>query len=174
MNKCIINFKMSIALTKAQADYEEKIKSSNRSQDKTLFKLAWQIHELEELIKEMRQIAVDLSTLIGRVLNIQHDLVKENFAANLISTRVSLEEAVKKLIRHQRTAATHIMVFMISPESRNHKPYALPVQCLPITALKDQQCRELANQIIAAMVKRNMKVVGRLHKDMISIIDNFT
>ena len=66
------------------------------------------------------------------------------------------------------------MVFMISPESRNHKPYALPVQCLPITALKDQQCRELANQIIAAMVKRNMKVVGRLHKDMISIIDNFT
>ena len=165
---------MSIALTKAQADYEEKIKSSNRSQDKTLFKLAWQIHELEELIKEMGQIAVDLSTLIGRVLNIQHDLVKENFAANLISTRVSLEEAVKKLIRHQRTAATHIMVFMISTESRNHKPYALPVQCLPITALKDQQCRELANQIIAAMVKRNMKVVGRLHKDMISIIDNFT
>ena len=46
---------MSIALTKAQADYEEKIKSSNRSQDKTLFKLAWQIHELEELIKEMQQ-----------------------------------------------------------------------------------------------------------------------
>ena len=122
----------------------------------------------------MRQIAVDLSTLIGRVFNIQHDLVKENLAANLTSTCVSLEEAAKKLIRHQRTAATHIMVFMISPESRNHKPYALPVQCLPITVLKDQQCRELANQIIAAMVKRNMKVVGRLHKDMISIIDNFT
>ena len=52
------------------------MKSSNRSQDKTLFKFAWQIHELEELIKEMRQIAVEISTSIGQILNIQHDLIK--------------------------------------------------------------------------------------------------
>ena len=34
-------------------------------------------------------------------------------------------------------------MFMISSETRNRKPYALPVQCLPIASLKDAAVRDL-------------------------------
>ena len=86
--------------------------------------------------------------------------VKENYAKKLGSIRENLETSVRRLSRHKRTAATHIFVFMISAESRNKVPYALPVQCLPIASLKDKQCRELANHIVAAMAERKMRVAG--------------
>jgi len=37
------------------------------------------------------------------------------------------------LSRQKRTAATHLFVVMISPEGRQRKPYALPIQCVPYT-----------------------------------------
>ena len=68
---------------------------------------------------------------------------------------------VKEVVRHQRNSATHILVFMITPEERNKKPYALPVQCLPYKGVSDARVRKLADQIIQEMVKRNMKVAGQ-------------
>ena len=67
---------------------------------------------------------------------------------------------IKKVTRHQRTAATHILVFMISNEERRKKPYAMPVQCMPYTSLSDFKVRELANLIIGEMTSRKMKVAG--------------
>ena len=43
------------------------IKSSSKTQDKTLFKLAWQIQKLEELTKDIRQLVVELKTCKERV-----------------------------------------------------------------------------------------------------------
>ena len=86
--------------------------------------------------------------------------MKENVACALTSLSKRLEEAVKKLSKHQRTAASHIFVVLISRESRSCKPYGVPVQCLPIRGLKDKQAREIANRIIAEMTERNMKVAG--------------
>ncbi len=149
-----------VALQEAQCTYEEKVMSTSKVPEKTLFKLAWQVQELEVLIKDVRKLVVNISALREKVQDEHYDLVKENTARKLGSIRTELMEAVKKLSRHQRNAATHIFVFMISPESRSRKPYALPVQCLPIRGLKDQQARELANKVIAAMVERNMKVAG--------------
>ena len=135
--------------------------SSSKVPEKTLFKLAWQVHELEELIKCARKLLLEVTVLMEKVKDEHYDLVKENVAQKLTSIRGELVDYVKMLSKHQRTAATHIFVFMVSPESRHRKPYALPVQCLPIRALKDSQTREFANKIIAAMVQRNMKVAGR-------------
>ena len=42
---------------------------------------------------------------------------------------------------------------MISPEERNRKPYALPVQCLPYAGLGDDQIQSLVNKVIG----RNQK-----------------
>ena len=118
------------------------------------------IQELKELAKDIQQLVVELKICKEPVNSMQYDLVEENYAKKLGSIRENVESAVRKLSRHTRTAATHIFVFMISAETRKKTPYALPIQCLPIAALKDYQCRELANRIIAAMVERNMKVAG--------------
>ena len=60
----------------------------------------------------------------------------------------------------QRTAATHVFVFMLSTESRSRKPYSLPVQCLPIRGLRDRTVSDLLNKIILCMKERNMNVAG--------------
>ena len=46
------------------------------------------------------------------------------------------------------------IVFMVSPEERNRKPYALPVQCIPYKGLTDAKVRHLANKVIHEMTLR--------------------
>ena len=81
----------------------------------------------------------------------------------LSSVQEQLINAVKKLSKHQRIAATHVLVFMVSPESRSRQPYALLVQCLPICGIKDKTIRDTANKIIGAMMERDMKVAGKIY-----------
>ncbi len=50
---------------------------------------------------------------------------------------------------------------MLSPEERNKKPYALPVQCLPCGTLKDDELQSIVDKLIEEMVKRGMKVAGK-------------
>lgn len=125
-----------------------------------LFKLAWKVQELEELTRSICQLTVDISSLMDKLGDPQYDIVQHNTARTLKSLRSFMLETVKKLSKHQRTAATHIFVVMVSAESRDRKPYALPVQCLPIKALRDEQVRNIANNIIGVMVERQMNVAG--------------
>ena len=143
-----------IALEEEQSNYERKQEQSNyerkqssKAPEKELLKIAWKITEKEELLKICRQLIVDIEVVMDKVKIVAND-VKSNIARSLTLLRSSLTDFVKKLSKHQRTPATHIFVFMISPESRNKKPYALPVQCLPIGSLKDKQVRGLADKVI--------------------------
>jgi len=52
----------------------------------------------------------------------------------------------------------HILVVVISPEQRLHKPYALSVQCIAYKSLKDKEVRNIANKLIKEMSARGMKV----------------
>ena len=125
-----------------------------------MHKLAWQVQELEELIKCMRKILVEVNVIMEKICDQHADLVSENVARSLGNVREELLEAIKKLSKHQRTAATHVFVFMLSTESRSRKPYSLPVQCLPIRGLRDRTVRDLLNKIILCMKERNMNVAG--------------
>lgn len=84
-------------------------------------------------------------------------------ARKITGLQLSLTEFVKGLVKHQRTAATHIWAILISHEERNAKPYALPVQCIPYVGLTDNQARELVNKVIQEMVNRGMRVAGMFH-----------
>ena len=158
VNSLYINLFLT-ALQKAQANYEEK-QTSSRIPEKTLFKLAWEVNELGSLIQEGRRLVVELDVLAKKVQDGELNRNEENIARQLTSVRKDLVAFVQTLSKHQRNPATHIFVFMISPENRKSRPYALPVQCLPISSLKDSQVRNLANKIIKEMSKRNMKVAG--------------
>ena len=100
---------------------------------KTLFKLAWKVKELETLADNIRQFVVDIKILVERVNEYSYSLVSNNMAGYLSSLYGNRELITK----HQWTEVTHIFAFMISSGTRNRKPYALPVQCLPIASLKD-------------------------------------
>lgn len=52
---------------------------------------------------------------------------------------------------------------MISPEERNSKPYAIPIQCMPCAGLKDNELRELLNKIVQEMTARSMKISGEFN-----------
>ena len=131
---------------------------SVRTLQNVLLKLAWSVQELQELTSTVCQLIVDIAS--DKLEDPRCDTVKENTAQTLKCLRSGLIEFVKKLSKHQRTAATHIFVVMVSPGSRSRKPYALPVQCLPIKALKDEQMRDIANKVVSQMVERSMNVAG--------------
>ena len=99
---------------------------------------------------------------LGRVNDYSYSLVANNLAGYLCSLRGRLTEAVNLITKHQRTEATHVFVFMISSETRNRKPYALPVQSLPIASHKDAQVRDLANKIVVVMKQKEVKVAGTI------------
>jgi len=116
--------------------------------------LAWKVKELTENGRELHQSADCLLRKIG------HDVQPEDSISNQSSERhQKLASFIKSVTCHQRTPATHVLVFMISTEDRR-KPYALPVQCIPYKGLTDAKARELANTLIVEMTKREMHVAG--------------
>ena len=127
-----------------------------------MFSLAWNIRELEHLNSKGRSLRVELSTLLDKLKDPSFD--REYLPCKLDSVKTAAEEFVKGVTRQQRIAATHCLVIMISPEERNKKPYAFPVQCLPYKGLKDRQVREIINKVISEMIKRKMKVAGIQHR----------
>lgn len=118
--------------------YEAKLKAA-KSADTTCFKLAWEVKEVEELIQLGRKLVVEMNVIGEWIMDPGCSIVIENIAKRLTALRDSLSSFVKSLSKHQREAATHIFVIMISSECRSRKPYALPVQCLPVKGLKDMQ-----------------------------------
>jgi len=124
--------------------------------------LSWKVKELNDLGEKGRALHSDLKDLMHK-LQSRDDNNKDNVPSCLTTLRQKATAFLKGIVRHQRNAATHVLVFMISPEERNKKPYALPVQCLPYRGISDTKVRKLADNIIQEMVKRNMNVAGKLH-----------
>ena len=131
--------------------------------------LAWKVKELNELNEIGRNLFRTINVLITEICK-QDALPEENIPRQLAVSKQKLVNFIKGVTRHRRTAATHILVFMISTEDRRKKPYALPIQCLPYKGIGDGMVHELANRIICEMVKRKMHVTGRHCEIIISLL----
>lgn len=59
-----------------------------------------------------------------------------------------------------RVAASHILIFMVSDELRNFKPYAIPVRVLKYTSLTDKNARVLKDELKSTMEDMGMVTVG--------------
>ena len=147
-----------LELTKANDTYSQKLETE-RHQQKDMITLSWKVKELNDLAENGRQVYTEIKALVSR-MQVREGSREENIPRILQTIRQKAISFVKGVVRHQRTAATHVLVFMISNEERNKKPYALPIQCLPYKGLLDSKVRELANHIITEMVQRKMKVAG--------------
>ena len=147
-----------LELTKANDTYSQKLETE-RHQQKDMITLSWKVKELNDLAENGRQVYTEIKALASR-MQVREGSREENIPRILQTIRQKAISFVKGVVRHQRTAATHVLVFMISNEERNKKPHALPIQCLPYKGLSDSKVRELANHIITEMVQRKMKVAG--------------
>ena len=65
-----------------------------------------------------------------------------NIPRRLTTIRQIVTTLVGGVTRHKRTAATRVLVFLIIPEERKRKPYALPVQILRYKSFSDSKARE--------------------------------
>ena len=148
-----------LELSTANNLYSEKLAHAKHN-EKEMIVLAWKIKELGELNDIGRKLFGDITLLVAKVKSNDSVWTVENIPNQLQVIRQTLITFIKGVTRHQRTAATHILVFMVSEETRRRKPYALPAQCLPYKGLADSKVRDLANEIISEMCKRQMKVAG--------------
>jgi hypothetical protein len=66
----------------------------------------------------------------------------------------------KDIFSKKRTAASYLLVFMISDELRNRKPYAIPVRFLSLKSITDEKLRDLELEIEDSMKFNGMVPVG--------------
>lgn len=128
----------------------EKHRSKRSPTEPLLMALAWDLVGFQDLLKEANELKMTCLEL-----ETAHDVNE-----NLPEFRTSLLQYTKQLFMKKRVAATHLMVFMIADESRNKKPYALPVRVMPFKGMKDSTLRELYEELRKAMVGLEMTVVG--------------
>lgn len=132
---------------------------AGNSTTNVLHALAWSVDELQRLIESGRKSNVDIQVL-REFFQDDVDSVGVNIPRQVSAILV---EIVKGVYHYRRTVASHVLVIMISTESRNRKPYALPVQCIPYSSFKDSKIRVVLNSVIREMISLGMKVAGLLH-----------
>ena len=148
-----------VALSQANDAYSSKL-ASGHATNQALFSLGWKVDELSRLAELGRNVHVRCKTTLDRLMSSDCDPVEENIPRQLSDLRSSAVSFIEGVTRSRRIPATHLLVFMISPEDRQQKPYALPVQCVPYTGMPEHVIRTLANKVIREMNARGMKVAG--------------
>ena len=151
------------ALASANDAYSSKL-ASGKATHQTLFAIGWKVDELVRLNEKGRQLFVQCQILRQQHADRKYDVVTENFPRQLTELRQQVATFIKGVTRTRWIAATHLLVFMISSESRDKKPYAILVQCLPYTGMSEDMIRTLANRIITEMTSRGMKVAGEHYR----------
>lgn len=125
-----------------------------------MFGLAWDVKELNDLNETGRELIVECTTLVDKLLDPSYDGITNNLANQISTFRERVLSFVKSTTMYRREPATHILVVLISPEERNKKPYALAVQCIAYKSIRDSEVRQICNKIVKEMTVRGMKVSG--------------
>ena len=136
----------------ANGAYRRALQGGKATEHK-LMELSWSVVGFEELVKKVRGFDGHLKDFVGEGGGAA--------GVNLHSLKSDLLKYLKDLFSKKRTAATHLLVFMIADELRNRKPYAIPVRFMPYRSLTDAKLRELEFQLEEAMRKIGMTVVGK-------------
>ncbi len=139
--------------------YSEK-QQRKTTAEKEMFDLAWELHELESLNTNARELIEEIRYLKMKLLNPHYDRIADNFVKKLCCFKEKSLRHFKIITKYRRSPATHILVVMISPEERNKKPYAIPVQCIAYASLTDNEVRNIFDKLVEEMTKRQMKVAG--------------
>lgn len=144
----------------AVAVYTKKYNNPSTA-DEALKNANWDVVEYQTVLQQSQTLKqayeAELSHLNPAVMTPQ-DLraVKASVRGLASDAKTYLRNIFKK----RRTAATHVLVLMLSDERRSKKPYALPVRFIPYRNLRDQYVRDFTREIKQHMTERGLALVG--------------
>lgn len=145
---------LSSGLEKARRKYKEKYEKRNTPEE-LLKCLSWEVVEYHNLLAQAQELQCkyqeafpesDETGIIEQPLMKQLEMEGKTYLRNVFKKR--------------RVAADHVLVWMLSDEKRNSKPYALPVGYIPCNTLRDQHVRDLNAPLKQEMKNRGLKLTG--------------
>ena len=80
---------------------------------------------------------------------------QSNIPRKLTQIRQQLRELTKRIVHFKREPVTHIFVLMISLDTRDKKPYILPVQWFPYSGLKEVDLKRIVPDLCRDGIPRN-------------------
>ena len=119
--------------------------------------LSWEIVEVVDLLQKAENIA-QLLDEIKHKPQVHHRTV-------LIANKREISAYLRNLYKKRRTAATHVLVVMVADEQRNRKPYAVPIQYLPYHRIRDDDVRNIIEDVIVHMKQYNLQCIGESISD---------
>ena len=148
----------------ARKKYNEAICNQSSSQNKKM-ELAWNFEEFKILRQNLHATIADLTTFHDFLSQSPSpgDTAQFNVPKQLTTIKEQLINLTKGIERKKRKAATHALFILISDEKRDKKPYAVPVQYISYTSLRDRDVRSLVQKVKQEMVSIGMEVVGKMN-----------
>ena len=153
---------LTAGLTKAKDCYESKRKLLNISED-SLFALAWDVEDYSKLIEKNTTVLDGINDILARINGPVQG--RGNIQADVSMMKKELEPYIKGVTTKKREAASHLLLFMISDELRNFKPYAVPVRVIKYKSITDAMLREFKEELRKAMKECDMTTVGMYKAD---------
>ena len=127
------------------------------------------IDGLQNAITKYKAKSTAPGTAQTSIMNLSWDVAEYNILlqqcqnfiqCNRISNEMLYNEYVKNLFKKKRTAATHVLVIMISDEERKKKPYAMPIFYAPYSTLNEEKIRTILNKVKKDLVQCGLPVIG--------------
>lgn len=144
----------------AVAVYTKKYNNPSTA-DEALKNANWDVVEYQTLLQQSQTLKqayeAELSHLNPAVVTPQ-DLRAVKAAVRGLAS--DAKTYLRNIFKKRRTAATHVLVLMLSDERRSKKPYALPVRFIPYRNLRDQYVRDFTREIKQHMTERGLALVG--------------
>ena len=155
---------LSDGLVAAEAEYQRKFNSPNTFEG-LLKTLCWERVEFNTLLQQSQCFKEKYQDMLD-CLALQEPRIKDVVTAFRNIEKDSCTYLRSIFVKKRQPAATHILLFLISDERRNKKPFAIPVQYVPYKSIRDQFVRDLTNNIKAEMMKMGLKPVGKSFKNI--------
>ena len=146
-------------LNNAVEDYRKKY-NNNSTSEQSLKNANWEVVEHQTLLQQAQSLSTTLETVLAS-LNPTTCTNRLFLQARAIVKVLKVEQFLRNLSKKERTAASHVLVFMLSDEGRWRKPYAFPIRYIPYKTIKDQYVRDFGKVIKLKMKEKGLKLVGK-------------
>ena len=126
---------LSSGLEKARRKYKEKYEKRNTPEE-LLKCLSWEVVEYHNLLAQAQELQCKYQEALPE--SDETGIFEQPLMKQL---EMEGKTYLRNVFKKRRVAADHVLVWMLSDETRNSKPYALPVGYIPCNTLRDQHVR---------------------------------
>lgn len=144
-------------LQEASNYFEKKSRQTNCPKE-TLKEANWGVLEFQILLQQSQDLHRHLVNTLASLADVSQAVYVLAVIHHLAASSFIY---LRKFFKKKRTAATHVLVLMLSDEKRSKKPYAIPVRYVPCRTLNDLYIRDLTRNLKEEMKKRDLSLTGK-------------